>query len=307
MRPAADNPNGVVFDVKRFSLQDGPGIRTTAFFKGCPLSCRWCHNPESIRSRPEILYSRSRCVHTNGPCLNACPQGALTQGPDGVVIDRERCDGCGRCADVCPADALQLAGRRTTALELFEEVRRDRVFFDESRGGVTVSGGEPMQQPEFLAAFLALCRGAGLHTALDTCGFAPWSLFAGLLPLVDLFLYDLKPLDEAEHRRFTGVSNRLIHDNLRRLTVAGAVVQIRMPMVAGITDGDGNIDAALALLTSLRVAGVSLLNYHSGGSGKRLRLGLPAAGDGLQPVPTGRLEDIRARFAAAGLNATIGE
>lgn len=307
MRAAVGSMNGMIFDIKRFSLQDGPGIRTTIFFKGCPLSCRWCHNPEGIRLQREILYSSARCVHETGPCLHACPRQALTRGSDGLAIDRSLCDGCGLCAAACPTEALQVAGRQVTVAELLGEVLRDRDFFEESHGGVTVSGGEPLQQPEFLAALLAACHRTGLHTALDTCGFAPWELIADLLAHVDLFLYDLKPLDEAEHRRYTGVSNRLILDNLCRLVAAGKAVQVRMPMVAGITDSDDNIAAAVALLSCLPVAGVSLLNYHRSGDGKRRRLGLPVDNDDLQPVPAARLEEIRARFVAAGLTVSIGE
>ncbi len=307
-RANGNRSSGLVFDVKRFSLQDGPGIRSTVFLKGCPLSCIWCHNPEGIGPQPEILFSRSRCVHAGeGPCRLACPRGALSRGGDGLTIDRSRCDGCGACAAACPAEALQTAGRRVTAEELCAEVSRDRDFYAESGGGVTVSGGEPLLQAEFVASFLAHCRRGGLHTALDTCGFAPWELMEELLPLVDLFLYDVKPLDEAVHRQTTGVSNRLILDNLERLAASGKPVQVRMPMVAGITDTDDNVAAAVARLRPLAVAGISLLNYHRGGDGKRLRLGLPAAAGRLDPVPPGRLEEIRGRFSAAGIETTLGE
>ena len=182
---------GLVFDVRRYSIHDGPGIRTTVFFKGCPLACQWCHNPEGISRQPELILRPNRCVRC-GACAEACPNGAISHSPDGPVTDRDACKLCGSCVTACYAEARQMVGREVTVEQLITEVERDRVFYEQSGGGVTFSGGEPLAQWEFLLAMLEACRLGGFHTVLDTCGFAPWEVLERMVPFVGLFLFDLK-------------------------------------------------------------------------------------------------------------------
>lgn len=232
----------VTFNIQRFSTEDGPGIRTTVFFKGCPLRCAWCHNPEGLSPEPELVWYDVRCIGARD-CLRACPVEALSLAPTGMQIDRERCDVCGACADACPAAALEVIGRRWTLPDLLDEVKKDAVFFETSGGGVTLSGGEPMAQAEAVAALSRRCREAGLHVALDTCGVVPWERYAEVLPFVNLVLYDLKLWDAQRHRRATGVDNGRILENVRRMGAAGVPLWVRTPIIPGYTDDAANIAA----------------------------------------------------------------
>jgi pyruvate formate lyase activating enzyme len=290
---------GRVFNVQRYSLHDGPGIRTTVFLKGCPARCLWCHNPESQSFAPEVLVVETRCVSC-GICATVCARGAP---PPGSPL----CTVCGDCVEACPAGARQLAGRDTTVEAVLEEVLRDRVFYEESGGGVTFSGGEPLAQPAFLEALLQACRAAGLHTAVDTCGFASRERLLGLAPLVDLFLFDVKLLDDARHLSLTGLPAAPILENLRALAAVHTHVWIRVPIVPGHTDGEADLAAMAALVSGLPgVRRVSLLPYHRTGAPKARRLGREYPLDSLAPPLPARLETLAALFRDRGLAVQIG-
>lgn len=249
MRTDSDNqPTGTVLEIQRMSTEDGPGLRTTVFFKGCTLCCDWCHNPESISARPQLRWSAVRCIGCR-TCLDVCPNGALVAEAEGIVIRRERCQSCGDCAEACPSTALELMGRPWTVDSLTREVLKDRAFFQTSGGGVTASGGEAAVQARFVADFLAACREAGVHTALDTGGHVPPEAYRVLLPHTDLVLYDIKLMDAGAHRRHTGAGNTRILENLKAIVAARrayakpAQIWIRTPMIPGATDTAANIDA----------------------------------------------------------------
>ncbi|MFN2226360.1 MAG: glycyl-radical enzyme activating protein [Anaerolineae bacterium] len=277
---------GTTFNIQRFSTEDGPGIRTTVFFKGCPLRCAWCHNPEGLARRPELMWYDVRCIGARD-CLGACPLGALTLIPEGMTVDRERCDACGACVRACPTGALEVIGRTWTPEALFAEVQKDAVFYETSGGGVTLSGGEPLVQSEFLNELCRLCHAAGLHVALDTCGAAPWAAYEALLPDVDLVLFDLKIFDKERHRAATGATNAGILDNARRLAAAGVPLWIRTPLIPGYTADEENV-AALATFLAAELPTVQrwdLLAYTNLGEPKYRRLDRPYALAGT-PLPT---------------------
>jgi pyruvate formate lyase activating enzyme len=269
---------GIAFNVQRFSTEDGPGIRTTVFFKGCPLRCAWCHNPEGLSPRPELMWFDVRCIGVRD-CLPACPVDALRLTPQGMRIDRELCDACGACTEACPAGALEIIGRSWTPEALLAEVQKDAVFFETSGGGVTFSGGEPMAQADFVLELGHLCREVGLHVALDTCGLAPWARYEQVLPVVNLVLYDLKIFDGDRHRAATGVDNARILDNARRIAAAGMPIWIRTPIIPGYTADAANIGALGAFITAElpTVQRWDLLAYTNLGGPKYRRLDRPYA------------------------------
>jgi len=306
---------GRIFNIQRFSVHDGPGIRTTVFLKGCPLRCVWCHNPESLRGEVELVRFESRCLHC-GRCIEACPTGRLAALEQ--AEEAPECILCGTCAEVCPAEARQVVGRSVTVEELLAEILRDRIFFDDSGGGVTFSGGEPLSQPDFLAAALEACRGAGVHTAVDTSGFCRLEDLLRIAPWADLFLFDLKHMDDARHRELTGVSNRRILENLSalagRLAASGAVpvadpprIRIRVPVIPGMNDDAANFSAVARFAASLPgVRRIDLLPYHAHGLGKLERLGGSAPAEAIAPVDPAHLDLLAAVVRDAGLEPRIG-
>lgn len=264
---------GTIFDIQRGALQDGPGVRTTVFLKGCPLDCRWCHNPESIAPEPVLAYDRARCTLCSA-CVEACPNGAPRVEAAGIRIDRARCTQCGRCIAQCPEEALAVVGRVATVAEVLASVRADRDYYAASGGGVTLSGGEPMAQADFAEAILRAARAEGIHTGLDTSGLAPTERLARIAPWVDLFLYDVKAVDPARHRACTGVDSRPILDNLRMLHDQGARLRLRCPLAPGLNDGPADLSLLAELIRSLpRVEGVEIMPFHPLGRGKAARVG----------------------------------
>jgi pyruvate formate lyase activating enzyme len=264
---------GTLFDIKRFAIHDGPGIRTTVFFKGCPLACRWCHNPESQRPERELLFWAERCRGC-GRCVSACPAGAVTIADGIATTDRERCTACGECVAACPEEARAIAGKLWAVEDVLDVIEKDVLFYDQSGGGVTLSGGEPLAQPEFAAALLSECRQRRIHTAVDTCAYAKQDVLATIAELTDLFLFDVKHLDDASHLALTGVSNGKILENLHWLDERGDRIWVRYPLIPGLNDTPDDLAALARLVDRLEsVDAVHVLPFHRGGESKRERLG----------------------------------
>jgi len=263
----------MVFDLKRFALHDGPGIRTTVFLKGCPLSCAWCHNPESQRTEPELLFWEDRCTGC-GACVTACPVEAVAMAGEKAATDRARCTACGACVPACPEGARAIAGAEWSTDDLVQEIERDLLFFDQSGGGVTLSGGEPLAQVAFAHSILTACAKRRIHTAVDTCGYGAWEDLAALAEVTDLFLYDVKQTDDELHIERTGRSNRPILENLERLDGMGRPIWIRCPLVPGYNDDRSTLDELAAIVKNLSsVRAVHVLPFHRGGQAKSKGLG----------------------------------
>ena len=276
---------GRVLDVMRGSVHDGPGIRTTVFLKGCPLRCVWCHNPESQSRESVLSFNPGLCTRC-GACARVCPNGAHAVDADGHRIDRSRCARCGACADVCPAGSLEMKGSVRTVDAVMRDVLADRAYYQATGGGMTLSGGEPMAQPAFSRALLQEARRHGVHTALETCGFTPEFEFEKIARLVDLFLFDCKGVDEALHRRHTGVSNRLILSNLAVLSSLDAAVILRCPLVPGENDTEENLRGIAALAKAhSAIRGVEIMPYHRMGREKGVRAGMDIPFDAPSATP----------------------
>lgn len=264
-----------IFDVQHFCTHDGPGIRTTIFFKGCPLSCAWCSNAESQRPEPQLMFFENLCAGC-AECARTCPRDAVAmRGGTRPVFERERCDGCGLCASACPREARTLSGRMLGLDELVEEARKDWRYYMQSGGGVTCGGGEPLMQPKALRALLGVLHDdLGYHTCLDTSGFAAWNTLEAMLPVLDLVLLDIKHMDNAEHKRLTGADNGLILANARKLGASGFPVLIRMPLIPGYNDGEGNLENTGSFLMEQGFRNVELMPYHTLGQSKYEALGM---------------------------------
>jgi pyruvate formate lyase activating enzyme len=297
---------GVIFDIKKYAIHDGPGIRTTVFFKGCPLACRWCHNPEGLEIASERLYRQERCIGC-GECVAICPQKVMTRTDDGVIMELANCIQCRTCADNCPSGALEFVGKTVTVDDVIKQIEKDVAFYDTSSGGVTFSGGEPLMQPEFLLELLKACGKLDLHRTVDTTGYTDAKLLLKVAEHTELFLYDLKHMNAEKHRSYTGVSNERILDNLELLTRQGAKILIRIPILPGINADKENIDRTAQFVSYLSgVSCVSILPYHDSARGKYSRLGLECTPPGIQIPTEVQLESIAERLKKFGLQVQIG-
>lgn len=297
-----------IFDLRRYSIYDGPGIRTVVFFKGCPLRCLWCHNPESISNEFELMHWPGRCQRSL-KCSEVCPLKAVIKQPDGTTgVDRKICNVCGICARSCPYDAMQVVGQDMTVEEIVEEVEKDRIFYEQSGGGVTLSGGEPFFQPEALEELIDALKARNISVALDTSGFAPEGLFQKIASKVNQVLFDLKLMDSQKHKEFTGVPNELILSNLRKLSSTKTDLWIRIALIGGVNDDDGNIKSTIKFLSSLNgaVNNIGLLPYHRGGMDKAGRLGKRESFREFSRVSEKRLLAIEQAFSQAGFQIRKG-
>lgn len=284
---------GRLLDVRRMSVHDGPGIRTTLFLKGCPLRCRWCHNPESVSAKPEIGLLKRKCIGC-GRCAKVCPEGAHVLRNGTHLFNHDLCKACGKCVDACLADALEYYGREMTVEEAAKAVLEDRTFYAQSGGGCTVSGGEPMLQAGFCAELFQRLRKDGIHCAVDTSGAVKWESFETVLPHTDMFLYDVKHTDDRLHREHTGGSNREILDNLKRLSKCGVPIEIRIPTIPGFNADEKSMTAIGKFLSGLpNVVGVRLLPYHLA----RQKYETVGHADTMPDVPTPTPEQMRAAAA----------
>lgn len=265
--------SGIVFSIERCSLHDGPGIRTSVFLKGCPLRCSWCHNPESQSFRPQLAFFRDRCVGC-GRCAAACQRGVHQLSSESHRLEHSRCTGCGHCAASCPADALRIYGETMAVAQVMDIVERDRAYYEQGGGGITLTGGEPLSQPAFARALLRACRASGIHTCVETSGYAPWSAFEAILPYTQLFLFDYKETDPQRHRTFTGVDNALILKNLDALYRAGKAIQLRCPLIPGYNDTPAHFAGIAALEQRYPgLAGIQIMPYHDLGKSKAAAIG----------------------------------
>ncbi len=303
---AGEPQTAIITNIQGFSIHDGPGIRTVVFFKGCPMSCQWCANPECLPGTPAVGFIRSLCTNC-GKCLEVCPNNAIRQGEGEHRIDYTRCKACGNCVGQCYSGALVRYGALMTVEEVWDAVRRDKMFYDESGGGVTVSGGEPLLHPEFVRELFERCRQEGIDTCVETCGFVdPEALLAGI-PVTDHFLFDLKHMDSEAHRRHTGQSNDIILRNAALLIERGADVLFRQPLVPGINDSVENIEATARFLASLGngAARLQIMPFHRMGLSKYRALDVSYGMEGIEAADDERVEAVRNAYIERGVDCTI--
>ncbi len=297
---------GKIFNIMKYSIHDGPGIRTTVFFKGCPLNCQWCHNPEGQGFGQELMYRIDQCVGC-GKCLEICPSGATTSTDGKLGYLRNICTACGECCTVCHAGVRELVSKEMSVSEVMSEIEKDVIFYDESGGGVTFSGGEAMMQPEFLLEILKNCRKKEIHTAVETCGFVSLDSLQMISEYVDLFLYDIKLMDREKHQNLTGVPNELILSNLHWLAEHHTKVIVRVAIIPGINDDEEAIRLIGEFVTSLKwVSEIHCLPYHKAGVDKYQRLGLVYCLPDVQSPDNTRMKEIVRELEQFGITAKIG-
>ena len=297
---------GFIFDIKKYAIHDGPGIRTTVFFKGCPLQCRWCQNPESWKQEPELGLRTGRCVRC-GQCVKVCTRGATTFINDKPSINASKCDLCGECVDACVAGAREIIGRKISVGEVMTEIEKDIVFYEQSNGGVTFSGGEPLMQPVFLLTLLKQCQLQTIHTAVDTSCYAKPDILGKISEKTDLFLCDIKHIDSGMHKRFTGVENNLILTNIKRLSETGKEIIIRIPIIPGFNDDKTNIEATAKFISSLsHISRVDVLPYNRGGMEKSSRLSADYKLIQAEPPTDDKINSIADTLKTYGFEVKIG-
>ena len=294
-----------IINIQKYSIHDGPGIRTTVFFKGCPLNCLWCHNPESQNPSPEIMFFEERCTGC-GSCVKVCTSKAIKFIGGSPVIDTCKCNLCGKCSDLCLSNARELVGKDITVKHLMSEIVKDEVFYEESNGGVTFSGGEPLMYADYLVNVLKFCKDKNIHTTIDTSGYATFEQFEKIIDKVDLILFDIKHMNNEKHLEYTGVSNTVILENLKVLSERGSNIYIRMPIIAGINDDDENIDKAVDFLSKLNIIQVNLLPYHKMGMDKYRRLNMQYKLSGEETPTEEVMNQIAEKFKKAGIKIKIG-
>jgi pyruvate formate lyase activating enzyme len=296
---------GIVFDIQRFSVHDGPGIRTTVFLKGCPLGCLWCHNPESQRMQPVLSFEREICVMC-GECVKECSRNAQLIVDGKRVIRRELCVGCGKCVDACNTNALVLKGKTVTVEEVIREVLRDELLYRKSGGGVTISGGEPLTQPTFTFSILRRIKEHNLHTAIETCGHAKWNTFERILEVTDLVICDIKHMDSVQHKKYVGVGNELILKNLKKVMNRNKEVLVRIPLIPDINDSDENLRKSAEFMRRLGIEGVELIPYHEFAATKYELLGIDYVLRALKTYTSEQLEQKKQTLEKLGIKAKIG-
>jgi pyruvate formate lyase activating enzyme len=307
---------GYVFNIQRFSLHDGPGIRTTVFLKGCSLRCAWCHNPEGLHRQPEIQFTPSRCLG-DMDCVRVCHQGAHEFVDGKHLFIRELCSVCGDCVDVCVTNALELTAREMTVEQVMLEVLADRAFYERSKGGVTLSGGDPLVQRAFSQAILEQCKAENIHTGLETTGNAPWEHLESLLPFVDLVMMDIKLMDEEKHKQFTGVSNIRILENARKLTERGTTLIFRLPIIPEVSDDIESVQSVAFFIHEIIQASqkigkytheqpyLELLPFHRLAEGKYASLGKEYPMKGVQPPTTEQMVSLAQAGERCGIKVRI--
>lgn len=296
----------VVFDIQKFSVHDGPGIRTIVFFKGCPLRCVWCSNPESQDSKPEIMWYPERCRQLDN-CVRVCGRGAVSVVDGSLSFNRDLCNACGRCAEVCYAGVWKVAGRVMDTEALFAEVAKDIEFYRQSGGGVTLGGGEPLLWPKAVRELGSKCRAAGIHVVAETCGHVSWDVFEQVSEVIDLFLYDLKHMDSNLHTRLCGAGNELILENLQRLLREKSDVVVRVPVVPGRNDSEENIEAIAKFVSRNGGTRIDLLPFHRFGAAKFNRLGRRDALVGTDPPGVEAIQRLRDLVGEYGLTLGVGD
>ena len=304
-KSGVNDNKGLVFNIQRFSLHDGPGIRSTVFMKGCPLRCRWCSNPESWNPYPEIITHDAKCIRC-GKCEQICPVGAITIGSEGRKIDRARCTLCLKCAEVCPSGAISITGEYMTVDQVLREVESDRLFYQHSGGGVTVSGGEPLFQWEFTYELLKACKEKDLHTALDTTGYSSWDRIERVLEYVDLVLFDIKHMDPKQHKKGTSKSNLLILGNAARIAARKVRLWLRVPLIPGYNDSRENIEKVAQFGLKIGAEKISILAYHEWGRPKYEQLGRRYSFTGVKPPEDGHVQRTRELIEGFGIEVGIG-